>query len=361
MWPYVVLIILPILIHHISIRNHKIYFVYSGKNNHFAIKLFWVILLILLIFRNKKVGIDLVVYERIFDNILISDWASALGRSPEIGNNFLNKAVSIVTEDFRWVMIISAIFSVSFIAKAYSDYTTDDALTIALFVNMSNFILLFSGLKQCIAISLGFCAFELTRQKKVIPFIMTVILAMLFHTSAFMIIFMYPIYHVRIKRSWLIWLIPLLASVYAFNQQIFTFLGIILNVFTDYDTAMSFTGSTTMLILFILFAIFSFVIPNEATIDSDTIGMRNFLLFSVALQMFAPLHFLAMRMNYYYIAFIPILIPRIIKYRNNRWNQVAIIARYIMLVFFIFYFFATAPQDNVLQTFPYYFYWQNVF
>ena len=360
MWPYIVLIILPILIHHISIRNEKIHVVYSGKNNNYAISFFWIILLFLLVLRHKTVGIDLAVYERIYDDIARSDWVSAIGRSPEIGNNLLNKVVSVFTEDFRWVMIISAILAVSFVARAYRNYTSDAALTIALFVNMSNFILLFSGLKQCIAISLGFLAFELTRKKRIIPFILVTILAMLFHTSAFMIVFMYPIYHVRMKKSWLIWVIPLMVLVYVYNKPIFSFLGIILNTFTDYDTTITLTGSITMLVLFILFAIFSFLIPDEAIMDRDTIGMRNFLMFSVILQMFAPLHLLAMRMNYYYIIFIPLLIPRIISCRSIRWKQVAMMARYIMIVFFITYFLISAPKDNVLQTFPYHFFWETV-
>lgn len=65
-----------------------------------------------------------------------------------------------------------------------------------------------------------------------------------------------------------------------------------------------------------------------------------------------------MRMNYYYMPFIPLLLPRIIRYRSERWEQVAVVARYVLLVFFIVYFVVTAPADNVLDTFPYRFLWE---
>lgn len=131
-------------------------------------------------------------------------------------------------------------------------------------------------------------------------------------------------------------------------------------MFTKYDAAIAPTGAYSMLILFAILAFFAYVIPEGNELDSDTLGMRNFLLFSVILQMFAPLHSLAMRMNYYYIAFIPILIPRIISNRSKRWNQVALTARNVMIVFFTMYFFISAPNDNSLQTFPYHFFWEIV-
>jgi hypothetical protein len=78
-----------------------------------------------------------------------------------------------------------------------------------------------------------------------------------------------------------------------------------------------------MLILFLIFTVFAYLVPDESKLDPDTIGMRNFLLLAVAIQMFAPLHSLAMRMNYYYIVFIPLLtvqIPALLRsiiYRRN--------------------------------------------
>ena len=115
-----------------------------------------------------------------------------------------------------------------------------------------------------------------------------------------------------------------------------------------------------MLILFAVIAIFTFVIPDESKLDSDTVGMRNFLLFSVLLQTFAPLHSLAMRMNYYYIAFTPLVVTRVIKARSKTWSQIAIVARNVMVVFFITYFWLSAPKDNLLDTFPYYFFWEEI-
>jgi hypothetical protein len=115
-----------------------------------------------------------------------------------------------------------------------------------------------------------------------------------------------------------------------------------------------------MLILFAVFTAFSFIIPDERSIDSEVIGLRNFLLLVLVLQMFAPLHELAMRMNYYYIIFIPLLIPKIVACRSKRWNQVAVLGRHVMVVFFLLYFFITAHGGGALHVFPYHFFWETI-
>ena len=116
-----------------------------------------------------------------------------------------------------------------------------------------------------------------------------------------------------------------------------------------------------MLILFAIFAVFAFAIPDETLLDDETIGLRNFLLMAVALQMFAPLHTIAMRMNYYYIIFIPLLLPKIIEARSKTWSQVAIMGRHVMVGFFLVYFFYNAyTGTNNLHVFPYHFFWEVV-
>lgn len=350
---------MPILVQHICFKKHTAIVVLQNTTSGIALKLFWFILLALLMFRHTSMGNDTLVYKDIFEYIATSSWSVALRRSPEIAWTFVCKLISTLGGDFRWVIVLSAILGVWWIAKAYIKYSTDASLTIAIFIITPCFILLFSGLRQSIAISLGFIAFEFVRQKKIVPFLLVVVIAVLFHTSAFMIIFMYPLYHLQIKKEWLFFIIPLLFLVFIFNQQIFVFLGFLLSQFTDYETTISLTGSFTMLILFAIFAIFSFIFPDEKNLDADTIGMRNFLLLTVALQMFAPLHTLAMRMNYYYITFIPILLPRIISHRSVKWEQIGKPTRYILVAFFVTYFFVTAPTDNLLHTFPYHFFWET--
>jgi hypothetical protein len=205
---------------------------------------------------------------------------------------------------------------------------------------------------------MGFVAYELVKRRKLVWFILTVFLAMSFHYSSFMLFFMYPLYHAKITKKWLIAVVPAMLLIFVFNKPIFSFLQILIQ--DVYESDISETGAYSMLILFILFGVFAFLIPDETIMDEETIGLRNLLLMAIALQMFVPLHSLAMRMNYYYIVFIPLLIPKIIKCRSVRWNQVAVVARYVLILYLLVYFFDHMPSGNILDTFPYKFFWENV-
>ena len=175
-----------------------------------------------------------------------------------------------------------------------------------------------------------------------------------------MILFMYPLYHAKITKKWLYAVIPIIVAVFIFNETIFRFLTAILAQYTEYDGTISSTGAYTMLILFAVFTVFSFIIPEESRMDSETIGLRNFLLLALVLQMFAPLHVVSMRMNYYYIIFIPLLIPKIIEFKSEKWGEAAVVGRHIMLIFFLGYFFFNAYTGENLHVFPYHFFWESV-
>ena len=127
-----------------------------------------------------------------------------------------------------------------------------------------------------------------------------------------------------------------------------------------YQDNMVVSGANTMLVLFLVFTVFAFLIPDESALDSETIGLRNFLLLSVVLQMFVSLNSVAMRTNYYYIIFIPLLLPKIISSSSERWSHVALLARHVMVVFFLLYFFYNAYTGESLDVVPYHFFWENV-
>ena len=351
------LLLIPIVIQHVTIRGH--YIAYKKRNTK-ALSFFFFFLTILVMFRHESVGADTSNYMRKFLAFDRMSWEQAGKDTIEIGFTYFNKFISLFSKEPQFFLAVAAVTVSLLFFPTYKRLCVDASLTIVLYCIMSTFVMMFSGIRQMIAIGIGFIAYEFTRKKKLIPFILSVVFATTFHTSAFMLALMYPLYHSRITKKWLYVVVPVMALLFVFNRQIFSALGTILMRYTKYDASIVSTGAYTMLLLFSAFAIFSFVIPDEARMDVEIIGLRNFLLLSLAVQMFAPLHTIAMRMSYYYIIFIPLLIPKIIEYRSKRWNQVAIMGRHIMVTFFLIYFFMNAYTGVNLRVFPYHFFWEEL-
>lgn len=354
---FVILLFVPIIMQHVVIRG---YYIDYGKRNQRALTFFFIFLTIMVMFRHADVGNDTRNYILIFERYSNMEWRYILSSSMEMGFSCFNKIVSIISRKPQFFFTVTAIGISAMIYPTYKRLCVDSSLTLVLFCTMPTFVMMFSGISQMIAIGLGFLVYDSTRQKKPFQALLITCLATTFHTSAIMLFFMYPIYHAKIRKKWLIVVIPIMVIVFKFNRQIFLILTAILERFTEYNGDVIETDAYAMLLLFMIFAVFAFIIPDEKRMDEETIGVRNFLLFSLMLQMFAPLHTIAMRMNYYYIMFLPLLLPKIIEYRRKRWTQVAVTARHVMVGFFFVYFFISLTGDANLNVYPYHFFWECV-
>jgi len=335
------------------------------RNTNLAIPIFFFVLFIMLAVRDTAVGIDVKNYEFLFKKYARSGIDFQTLFSFEGLYWTLNWIVGKFTQNFQWFLAIIAAITLLPIAKLYSEDRQHSYLKIILFVNMVTFYFLFSGLRQCLAMSVGIIAYKFVREKRIIPFIACVIIALGMHHSGFMLVPMYFLYHVSLKKKHMLAIIPAIGAVFIFSRQIFSWLSSLLIAISDkYDRTIENTGAYMSFVLFAIFAVFCYIILDEKNIDEEINGLRNFLLFSVALQLFALLDPLSMRMNYYYILFIPVLIPKVVERAKPRYRGIATVAVYVMCTFFTMYFFAEIREalitgESALETVPYISFWRG--
>ncbi len=98
--------------------------------------------------------------------------------------------------------------------------------------------------------------------------------------------------------------------------------------------------------------------------DDELFGLRNFLLLAVVLQCFAPIHPLAMRLNYYYILFIPMTMARLIDIPKSSMKRIAKLASVMIALYFTYDFLSKTYQSYItgisaLDTIPYKFFWMT--
>ena len=191
------LLFIPMMLQHLVIGNNNIDY---EKKNKRALTIFFVWLVLLIALRHESVGNDTRNYMLFFNAYSRMDWGTVGNVSAEYGFSYFNKIISLVTHIPQVFLAITAIFIGAMIYPTYKRLCVDPSLTIVLFCTMSTFTMMFSGIRQMLAIGIGFLAYEFTRSKKIIPYILAVLLAMLFHTSAFMLAFMYPLYYAKITN-----------------------------------------------------------------------------------------------------------------------------------------------------------------
>jgi len=327
--------------------------------------IFFIIFFLLLSLRNYSIGADVLNYKSHFEAISSLTFRQVLNRSGDVLYNLLNWFISRFTEDFRiFLTIVSAIILLP-IAAFYSEEREYSFMKMIIFINMPNFIMIFSGLRQAIAFSISIIAYKFVREKKILWFLVFALIAFGFHHSAFIVFVYYPLYHFTFKRKHLWFVIPAMILVYIYNRPIFTIATEILNSLfgEDYSAIADDTGAYTMLVLFILFAILAYVLPDESLMDEETLGLRNFLLMAVVIQCFVPLYALAMRMNYYFILFIPVLLSKIIKSCKSSFEQVGMLSHWVLSSYLLIYYLdklytSCSTGISSLGTYPYRFFWQ---
>jgi hypothetical protein len=279
----------------------------------------------------------------------------------------LNWLVGQITDDFQWFLAVVSAITLLPMFCLYNEDREYSFMKIILFVNMSTFIMMFSGVRQMLAVSMGVLAFFCARKKKWFWFLVVTAIAVGFHTSGIMILALYPLYHISFRKRHLWLIVPIIALIIIFNEPIFLFLAN--NIYgayageTDVITTTE-TGAYTTLILFAAFAIFAYILPDERKMNREALALRNILVFAVTLQSFSLVHELAMRMNYYFIIFIPVAMARILPCAKDVFKPVAKWAEGAIIVFFTIYFIYVLwtqleSGTSTLGTVPYIPFWQE--
>lgn len=339
------------------------YFYQEDIYRKISIASFFVILFFTLSLRHVTVGTDLRNYLNMFHTFGNLPWRTFLGAEGlkgEVGYRFLNKVLYSLTKDYQFFLTVVAFITLFPIAKLYFDESKSPLLTLVIFVSMSTFVMLFSGLRQAIAISIGVFALYFTRKKRFFEFLAMVALAFSFHHSALILLFIYPVYHLKLNRQSLFIVSPMAALVSVFNRPIFNFLlRFVGERYYDRYGQIREMNAYGMIVLFVLFTIFVFVVEDEDELTDLTKGLRNILILATFLQLFAPIHTVAMRFNYYFIIFIPLLIGNIVKESDKKAKGFATSGAVAINLFFVsYYYYQIGLGKLALNVLPYKFFWQ---
>jgi len=145
-----------------------------------------------------QVGGDYVGYERIFKNV--SEGAEIYA---EPGFGLLNWLVVCYSENIQWVYALSALITLGLIFWGVYRESASPVLSIFLFTAMGYFFSSFNILRQFIAVAILFAALPLLRERKLLPYLLLVALAMTFHKTAVIMLPLYFLLPLRLKHSYM--------------------------------------------------------------------------------------------------------------------------------------------------------------
>lgn len=246
---------------------------------------------------------------------LFNDWIS--GDLKDFGFYATAKACSdIGINANHWVLLIAAFFAV---LCAMYIYKFSEQPYLGLLAMLSLFyVFTFTGLRQTVALAITFISYRFISEKRPIPFIVSVLIASLFHASALIMLPAYLLAKLKIgfKQPIMVGISVIISVFYpsVFRNLITRFAwNDTLLEYAEREETLSWTG------FIIQFAIWAFCLYFRRSIKEDKEYMYSYvdalincLTIGLCLQSFATTIAEAFRISYYYSICAVVIVPNVI-------------------------------------------------
>lgn len=139
---------------------------------------------------------DMVTYEKYFQSLDTGNFETVFVNRWEILFKILLFIIRLITNDTHVMMSIIAFITLIGPFLFIKRYSKNYLLAIVMFVALGSFHIQFYILRQAIALSIFLMAFHFIGEKKIFKYCLAIIIATLFHKTAFILLLLYPIVNI---------------------------------------------------------------------------------------------------------------------------------------------------------------------
>lgn len=351
---YILLIMLWILLWNGCIRGK-----YPQKQFFLVTSIF--LLFLLMGMRSIEIGPDTKSYctkYRLYANV---SWESIFNVNLELGEKnygfyILNKIVAMIFPDYYvfYLLVISAIISFS-LYRFIKEFSENYLMSLIMLLSLGFIFFFMSGVKQTLAIAFVLLALIELKKDKVLKYILLVIIAASFHNTALIVLILWPIFKLKIKKLYII-IIPILIFISTiFQSQIASLLQILVSdgKYSVYGTIYKSSNNLTGLfiqcsIIFVVF-ILTFYRFKE---DKELQFFVPIYAVGLFFQSLTPVVAEFFRISMYFNIIGCVMLPYAIY--HSRIKQKRLIFMLLTSIFLIYFFISNIGNMAMV---PYRFFW----
>lgn len=258
-------------------------------------------------------------------------------------------SISCISTNYTFYLLIWALFpavSLYITFKREFKDRSECLISILVFFLLGLFAFYVAGIRQTAAISLVLLSFKSIHEKKLIQFLLYVIVASLLHNSAVIFLIAFPLCFIRFRWWYLFFLIALiyllsfvaLDSVFVYAQFFFG------DRFDSYGMGYESTQSNSAFIMqIILFAICVYKAKTLIKKDSTNSTLFFFAFIGICFQSMAGILAEMSRISFYFCVFDLILVPRALEEYGNTKSQ-NILLTVFSVIAMVYLFFLTSAN-----------------
>lgn len=159
----------------------------TKRKKIFMIIIFSILTLIAML-RSWKVGVDTEQYYRNFTVIANLGWDEVDVLRYESGYFYLCKILSCISKDPHILIIISSFIIIPSVGRFIYKYSSNVALSTFIYITLNIYFFHLTGMRQSLAIAILLYGIDFLLERKNFKFMLIVIIASLFHSSAVILI-----------------------------------------------------------------------------------------------------------------------------------------------------------------------------
>lgn len=309
--------------------------------------------------RHYSIGADTFAYKISFENTIYTTWSFLLDRFIDMmsldnsfkdpGYAFFEKLFQIFSTDYQLFLVAIALLFTVPLGVWICKNSCEPLLSFLIYSCLFASFFAITGHRQTIATALVvLIGYKFIKDRKFIPFLLLVMIAITIHKSAICFLPFYFIANKKITKTYIVFIGILIPVLFAFRNQVMLLLGTIMG-YEQYVEQYEGAGTWTFTALLALVTLGSIIKFKKMEMHNpNTTHYVNALFCAFA---FTPLTFIdptAMRVVQYYSLFLMLLVPEIIKSFNSKER---VLIYYFVSALLIALFAKNNPQ--------YLFFWQG--
>ena len=235
----------------------------SGKKKILSV-VYCTFLILILGLRHPTMGVDLKSYLPSFHILSSYSLQDAFALSSflnyEKGFVLLNVLIGKINESEQLFLFVCALLSIAPVGYVFYKKSDSIELSYIFYLGLTCFLMCFSGLRQGIAIGICFFASLFVVKRKIIPFLLLVLLGSTFHTSSMLFLIAYPLYNLNLSKNGRIASIVLLPIAFVLKGSLFSLLCSIVGL---YKSSVDDNGAWTLFVVYFLIYVFCCIFKTE--------------------------------------------------------------------------------------------------
>lgn len=296
-----------------------------------------------------RVGTDYGGYSRNYESYQQS-FMTDLATFNEPGAKGLAIVASWIHDDYATFILLASVVTLGLMLWTIAKYSPALAFSVSLFVLAGLWHGSFNGVRQYLACAIVFAGHRFVVNRQPIRFALVVLAASLFHVSALAMI---GLYLVPCRRLGLVGIVVMLAVGLAALNYSDVVLGFVESVKgEDLTTAYVTTAINPLRIAVAVAPVALYGLATRSELPGDEWFYRNMAIVHAGIMVAASWSAYMGRFGIYTTAFIPLILPRLVKFSSP---QVTFIARAAVLALFAVYWYLDVAPSTALNDFKWVF------